>query len=509
METKKTKSVCPECFKEGKVKVIDAKREEEDNAIYLKKTCDKHGDFKSIISNDVEQYEKFQDYWVDSTGVKNGKEVKDGCPHDCGICKDHKSQSVLTNLFVTNRCDLRCSYCFANVGAEGYVYEPSLKQLKKQMLQIRNEKPVGGKALQITGGEPMIRDDILDIIKMAKDVGFTHVQLNTNSIKLSENPDMVKKLREAGCNVLYMSFDGLTEENNPWLEQNKKTIENCRKAGMGIVLVPVVIKGVNDHQLGDIINFALENLDVIRGVNFQPVSFVGKIDKLKDKDRLKQRISFSEVIKNVEEQLDGQLKKEDWYPPSFVRPISKLVESIKGQKQVEFGCSPNCGSATYVFYENGKIIPITDFVDVEGLMEYINKLSKKKGMMKKAKIAGSLMKNIRKYIDKDKSPESFSLSKIITNALTGGNYKDIGKFHKKSLYIGGMWFQDVWNLDLERLERCVIHYSTPEGVIPFCSYNGLNYGQKIRKRNSMSIEEWEEKTGKNLKDDLWKGGRIS
>ncbi|KXB08055.1 hypothetical protein AKJ56_01955 [candidate division MSBL1 archaeon SCGC-AAA382N08] len=101
------------------------------------------------------------------------------------------------------------------------------------------------------------------------------------------------------------------------------------------------------------------------------------------------------------------------------------------------------------------------------------------------------------------------ISKLMLSAITGGDYKSLGKFHRKSLFLGAMWFQDAWNLDINRLKKCVIHYSTPEGIVPFCSYNGINTGQEIRKKHSMSVEEWEEKTGKGLKDDLWDGGAIT
>jgi hypothetical protein len=496
----KTQSICPQCFKEGKINVIGAKRIIENNSVYLIKFCEKHGEFKSIISTNAKQYIDFQKYWIDSTGVENGKPVINGCPFDCGICKNHKSQSVLTNIFVTNRCNLRCSYCFANAGAEGYIYEPSLEEIKKELQLVRNEKPVSSKALQITGGEPTMRDDLLDIIEYAKKIGFAHIQLNTNGILLSENFSMVDKIRKAGCNTVYFSFDGLDKKTNPWLDQSFKFIENCRKADLGVVLVPVVIKGENDHQLGDIIKFALNNLDIIRGVNFQPVSFVGKINE-EDKNK---RISFAEVIQKVEEQTDFAIKTSDWRPPGFVNPISKLIELIKKEPQVEFGCSPNCGAATYLFYENEKIMPITSFLDVDALMKAINEIVNQENKLKRVELLVKITKDIGIFINKDKAPKSIPLVKILVNSLIRGDYSDLAEFHKKSLYIGGMWFQDPWNLDLERLERCVIHYTTPDGVIPFCSYNGLDYGSKIRKNNSISIDDWERKNNKKLKDDLWK-----
>lgn len=503
----KVESVCPECFrKDNEIRKIDARIVEEDGKIWIKKKCPKHGEFRSIVFSDPKLYRRWEKYKV--TG--EGPEEVDATPlSDEKLYPKHLSQSVLTNLFVTNRCNLRCSYCFANSGAEGFVYNPSLDTIRELLKKVREEKPVPSKALQITGGEPTIRDDLFDIIRMSRELGFTHVQLNTNGIKLSESVEYCKKIKEAGVNTIYMSFDGLTKKANPWVEEQKQAVKNCRKAGLGVVLVPVVIKGMNLDQLGDIVLYAKDNVDVVRGVNFQPLSFTGRITGITEEMRKRERVDYAEAFKSIEDKTRGQVTRDDFYPVPFVYPVSRLVETLKGEKQVEFTANPKCGGATYVFVQDGKLIPITRFIDVEGFMKLIDRLSRKKGMLKKAKIAGSLIRNISKYIDQDKAPEGLNLKSILVNVLTKGKYNALGEFHHKSLYIGTMWFQDAWNLNLDRLKRCVIHYTTEEGVVPFCAYNGLNLGKKLRQKHSVSFSGWEKKTGKGMKDDLWKNGPIS
>ncbi len=502
----KTESVCPECFKEGKINRISAVAVDEGSKVFLLKECVKHGKFREIYWDDVRLYKRAMKYFATGRGVSNPGVKGADCPNDCGLCTRHKSQSVLTNLIVTNRCNLRCSYCFANAGAAGYVYEPSIKEIEKMLLQIRNERPVPGKALQVTGGEPTIRDDLIDIIKLSKKVGFTHVQLNTNAVRIADEPELAKKYKAAGVNTVYMSFDGF--KKNPWLETNLRAIETLRKANLGIVLVPTVIKTKNDDELGDIIRFAAKNIDIVRGVNFQPVSFVGRIDKLPEEVRNRERITYSEMIMKVEQQLPS-VKTKDWYPVPFMLPVSRLAENLKGGPQVEFTCHSSCGGATYVFVDNDNIIPITRIVDVEALMKFIDEKSKIKGRLKKARIAASFLKNINKFVNKEKAPKDFELRKLLVNALMGGSYESLRKFHHKSLYIGSMWFQDVWNMHIGRLERCVIHYTTPEGIIPFCAYNGLGYGQKIEKKYGLPVKEWEKRNKKAMVNDLWKGGPVS
>lgn len=505
-------SVCPECYKEGNLETIPAKMVVEDNGeVYLKKECEEHGKFEALYYDDVEIYDKVSQYEPNTKGVSNPQIEGTNCPEDCGLCKRHKSQSVLTNLYVTNRCDLRCSYCFANAGAEGFVYEPSLEQLREQMEAVRNEKPVPSKAIQITGGEPTVRDDVVEIVEMANEMGFSQILVNTNGIKIGDDPELAKELREAGTNTVYLSFDGVSEDTNPWFDQNLKAIENLREAGLGAVLVPVIVNGHNDHEIGDIIEFAKENIDIIRGVNFQPISFVGKIDNVTDERRKEERITYSELIKKAEEQLDEKIKaEEDWYPVPFVKPVSELMEKLKGEEQVEFTTNPNCGVATYAFLnEEDDLIPITEFIDVEGLMDFLKEKSETDGLMSNTRIKLSIMKNLSKFIDNDKAPEGMKIKDLVKSAVLGGTHGSLGKFHLNSLFLGSMWFQDVWNLNIDRLERCVIHYSTPDGIIPFCAYNGLGYGEEIREKHSVPIEEWEEKTGQSIKDDIWEGGPIT
>jgi len=500
-ELEKTYSVCPACYKEGKIRKIPALIVEDGGKVWITKKCDKHGSFKDIYFNDYNLYKRWMKYVV--TG-KPAPDVKTKVFDEPALYDEHKSQSVLTNLLLTNRCDLRCSYCFMNAGASGKVYEPTIEQIRKMLIQARNERPIGSKALQITGGEPTIRDDLLDIVHMAKELGFSHVQVNTNGIKLADDPDFCMQLKEGMVNTIYMSFDGVTKKTNPWIDKNKKAIKNLRKANLKCVLVPVLIGDKNIHEAGKIIRFALDNMDIVRGVNFQPVSFCGRITKIKDEKRDKQRVDYVRMMEEIEKEFDCQISRDDFYPVPFVFPVSKLIELLKGETQVEFTAHPGCGGATYIFVDDDRIIPVTRFIDVDGLLEFIDKESEIKGPLKKLRIASAFLKNIDNFVYYDKAPKGFNLKKLLKDAAIGGSYDSLRGFHYKSLFVGSMWFQDAFNLNVDRLQRCVIHYTTLEGIVPFCAYNGLGIGDKIRDKHSIPIKEWEKKTGKKMKDDLRK-----
>jgi len=504
---RKTKSICPECNK-----ILDATVFERDGKVMISKECPEHGRFEEVYWGSYEMYKKAEKFWHDGKGTKNPNTPGGLCPFSCGLCPAHKSHTALLNIVVTNRCDLQCWYCFFYSKKAGYVYEPTLEQIREMLRTAKREKPVPANAVQITGGEPTLRDDLLDIIKMAKEEGYAHVQLNTNGIRLSQDLELAKKIKEAGVNTLYLSFDGVTPKTNPKNHYElPNAVENCRKAGIGIVLVPTLINTVNDHEIGDMIRFGMENIDIVRGVNFQPISLVGRTPK---REREKFRITIPDAIRKIEEQTNGEISKDDFYTIPSVVPITHLVEAIKQKPQYEFSCSPFCGMATYVFKrDDGKIIPITRFVDVDGFLEYIQCMADEINnsrikQIKKWYVLLKAAKNIGKFIDEEKQPKGLDLKKILINiAKRGGDYNSLGKFHVKSMLIGMMHFQDKFNYDIQRVERCIIHYATPDRkIIPFCAFNVLPeiYRDKIQQEYGISIDEWEKKTGKKLEDDVYK-----
>jgi len=397
------------------------------------------------------------------------------------------------------------SNCFFFAGRVGYVYEPTLKQIDEMVKNLVREKPIKCNAVQITGGEPCLRDDLIEIVKICKKHGIEHIQLNTNGIRLSKDLNLAMKLRESGVRTLYLSFDGVTAKTNPknhW--EIPGVLENCRKAGIGIVLVPTVIKSINDHELGDIIKFGFKNIDIVRAVNFQPVSLVGR---LTNKEREKYRITIPDAIKNIEEQTAGAITKDDFFPVPTAMKISGLVEKLTGKPEYSLSSHFACGMATYVFNANGKLMPITRFIDVEGVLEYFDKIGEEiqKGKSKYMAIAKLLFK-LNSFIDKKKAPKEFNIGKILYNAIVKHNYNALGDFHRKSMMIGMMHFMDKYNYDIERVKRCCIHYALTDGrIIPFCAFNVIPewYRDKNQKSQGISFKEWEKKHGK-LSDALYK-----
>jgi uncharacterized radical SAM superfamily Fe-S cluster-containing enzyme len=484
LKIKNTKSLCPECGKP-----LDAEVYDEDGKVFIKKTCDEHGEFINTYWSDDGLYNRVEKYVPSVTGVDNPCVEDIGpCPSNCGLCSKHETSTVLGLIDVTNRCNLRCPVCFANAAAAGYLYEPTQDEIRQMLRNLRNLKPHPCPAIQYAGGEPTVRKDIVELVKMAKEEGFTHVQIATNGIRLAKRENLAKELKEAGLNTVYLAFDGVTPEpyiNNrgrDLLPDKIQAIENCRKAGLGVVLVPTLVKGINDHQVGDIIKFAFDHSENVYGVNFQPVSFAGRTpaDHVEE-----QRITIPDFVNIIDEVTDSQVSPDAFYPPSFVEPIAEFISLLSGEDsaKVTLNCHEHCGIATYVFREKtegdgkDKLIPITDFIDVDALFDrlkkYNEKLKEGKFGVRKRVLAG-LTTHLPKLIHRSKTPKGLDIVRILLNVFTKGSYDALGDFSKDAMLISCMHFMDPFNFDEDRVKKCVIHYATPDGrIIPFCTFNSM------------------------------------
>lgn len=474
---RETKSLCPQCLK-----TLDATIYERGNVVYIKKTCPIHGAFNDIYWSDYQLYKWAEGYSHEGTPLENPQtEFLKDCLFNCGLCTNHKSHTVLAIIDVTSRCNMACPECFAVAGSTASVYEPTKEQVWQMLTNLRAIKPSPPRGLQYSGGEPTLRDDLPELVRLAKELGFTHVEVNTNGLRIAGDIEYFKRLIDAGVSSFYLQFDSLRPEaikamrKANFLPQKLKVIENARKLGFdSIVLVVTFAKGVNDQDLGELINFAIENSDVIRCVNVQPISFAGRGKNL---DPASYRITISDFMRLAEKQTKGEILVTDFRPVPWPIPIAKAIGAIRGKVYPEFSTAPWCGVATFlVLDEEGGYTPITRLVDVDKFCETIQKADEaaRKGHKTKAQM---LMLGSLRHV-------KFGLLKdLLGGVLIKGTYASLGKFMRKVVMVGAMHFMDRWNMDLYRLERCIIHYATPDPehpIIPFCSYN--NYWRELIER---------------------------
>jgi uncharacterized radical SAM superfamily Fe-S cluster-containing enzyme len=494
---KQTQSLCPDCGT-----LIEATIREDGGKVVMEKHCANHGDFRDIVYSDAKLYLKMEEWtFGDNRGLENPPVTNaTRCPDDCGLCNLHTSHTGLANVDLTNRCNLTCPVCFANANVQGYLYEPDFETVRKMLQALRDEKPVAGRIVQFSGGEPTIYPRFLDVLRMAKDMGFSHTQVATNGIKFTDL-EFAHQCKEAGLHTLYLQFDGVCDEvyrrtrgERLW-DQKMQCIENVKKAGLKIVYVPTIVKGINDHQIGDIIRIALEYIECSSGISFQPVAFTGRIARHELEEK---RFTLSDFAHAVKEQTGIADPYRDWFPLSCVTPFSKLISALRGEETTTLSCHPHCSLGTYLFVDqNRKATPVTQFVDVGPMLQEMDTLARKAGSRKIQFFTKlSAWNNLRKHFHKERAPEGLDFEKFLqtlqglTDKKYGRGDKEKQGFTYRTLMLAGMHFMDSYNYDVERVKRCVIHYAAPNGLIyPFCAYNsGPVYREKIEKQFSVPLE---------------------
>jgi len=481
-----TQSVDERTIKDGKIpKTINAAYVEKNGNVYLLK---ENGTIERIGSmeywNQIKKFEAKENFVATiNTNIKHKIDLA-----SCGLCDEHKNTTALLNIVATNRCDLRCWYCFFYEEKAGFVYEPSIEEIRKQ-IEVASSMNGYTPPIQITGGEPTLRDDLHEIIRVGKELGSPHVQLNTNSvstgIEFFENPEKaverVKKWREAGLNTIYTSFDGVTDKANSNIKNHYEfpfALEAYYNGGVrSIVLVPTVSQ-INLKEMPLITRFAINNIEKgIKGINFQPISLVGFIKK---GDREKLRVVQSDIVYELKKVFG--IGMDAWYP---VPTVAALADVVGREPHVHFYNNEKCGIATYAYVdrEKKKLYPITDFLDVDRFIMDITEMheSRLKKAIFGAKLVpkvikyGSLRKAIaeklKEYVLNDELPNGIKISELLEEIIEKGNYKALGRFHQYFLFFGMMHFQDYYNYDVERVRRCSIHYAAGKRIIPFCTYN--------------------------------------
>lgn len=416
----RTKSVCPDCLF-----VIDAYKVVREGGIYLEKHCAIHGDFSVLIwEGDLASYEAWDQSNKKRDEIPMAKPYDKGCPYDCGLCAAHVRSTCCVLLELTKRCNLRCPICFADAG--GVSPDPTLEEIDAQYALLNRNG--GGFNIQLSGGEPTVRDDLPAIIQLGRKRGFSFFQLNTNGIRLGREEGYAKTLKEAGLNTVFLQFDGTdarvyeTIRGADVFFDKLEAIKNCEKAGLGVVLVPTLVPGVNTDEIGAILEFAESYLPTVRGVHFQPISYFGRYGE----DPPEWRITIPYVLQEIEKQTGGRMQARDFvgggaenaycsFHANYLRDASGNL-STSGRENT--GCC--CGVTS--------------------------------------KQSQEVVAHQWSLRAQEENPDGFA--------------EWLAERHDNTLAISGMLFQDAWTLDLERLRQCYIsEVDGDDKMVPFCAYN--------------------------------------
>jgi len=544
---RETDSLCPKCVPEARQEILDGKRDwkdllhtkvgeikaqiiERDGKILMVKECPIHGKFEDVMAMDTAFFKHLEE-------VFPGRDIRshnDEKLHNHGSSTiKHGRGSVLT-VDLTNRCNMMCDPCFMDANQVGFVHELTWDDIKQLLDNAITIKPKRQMSVQFSGGEPTLSPYFLDAVRYARKVGYTSVQAATNGIEFAKSPEFARQAAEAGLRYLYLQFDGIGNAANSHravgnlFDVKLRAIENAWSAGIDIVPVTTIVNGINNEQVGRIIQFALDNPKKIPFLSFQPVSFTGRDEAVTDERRKAQRYTLSHLAHDVKNQMGFGEPARDWFPISFIGTFSDWSDLTHGPEaawgQLSCGCHPNCGvgMAIMVDKETKEAVPFTAFVNADRLardVARVNDAARGKWMS----IFGMALSLARNY-DSFKSPTHFRIMDLVkkfdkTFGASGKSYGKVDGTRSRAdidqrrsdrwnfLFIAGMWFQDLFNYDFRRTEQCIIPYATQEGEISFCAYNtGIGWRNIIEKMHmTATLTKWYNDNGRH---EIFAGGKA-
>jgi len=541
-----TDSLCPRCVPEIRKQVLDGKLPyeillnekvgeikaqiiERDGKILMVKDCPVHGHFEDVMAVDPAFFQHLEE-------VFPGRDIRahrDEKLHHHGTSTIRHGRGSVLTIDLTNRCNMMCDPCFMDANQVGFVHELTWEEIKTLLDNAISIKPRRQMSVQFSGGEPTLSPYFLDAVRYAREVGYNSVQAATNGIEFAKSPEFCRQAAEAGLRYAYLQFDGIGNAANSHrkvgnlFDVKLRAIHNLHNAGVEIVPVTTIVNGINNEQVGRIIQFALDNPKIISFLSFQPVSFTGRDEEITDERRVAQRYTLSHLAHDVKDQTGLGEPTRDWFPISFISTFSDWADLVHGPSadwgQLSCGCHPNCGigMAVMIDKQTKESAPVTAFLNGDRLARDVAKVNDA-ARGKFLSVVGMALALLRNY-DPFKAPRHFKMTDLLKkfDKTFGATGRDYGKVagdqtladieRRRSdrwnfLFVAGMWFQDLFNYDFRRTEQCIIPYATQEGEISFCAYNtGVGWRNIIEKMHmTATLTKWYEEHGRH---EIFAGGK--
>lgn len=445
-----TRSICPRCRR-----VMDAKILLRENKVYMTKRCPACGPIEALIYGDAEAYVRLGKFNKPGTiPLAYGTEIVEGCPHDCGLCPDHQQHACLGIIEVNSACNMDCPLCFADARPGFSLTLEEVEAMLEDFVRTEGKPEV----VQLSGGEPTIHPQIIEFVEAARRRGIPFVMINTNGKRIAHDDRFLEQLQAAGPSF-YFQFDGFDAEtyrvirgDANLLEEKLRALDRLASAGMHVTLVPAIERGVNDHEIGRILDFAIRHL-AVRGVNFQPAFHAGRH---MHHDPM-QRMTIPDIVQCIESQTGGKFVASDFIPVPC--------------------CFPTCNSVTYAFIDGEKVTPLSRIVNVYDYLDYItNRVmpdfsleikNALEGLWSSSSVSGS-----------QKSAEQLRVS---CQACGLPESLTIGDIAQNMLMVMLQDFMDPWTFNQKNLMKCCKEFLLPGGKqIPFCAYNSVGYREQAR-----------------------------
>ena len=448
-------SICSTCLARVEAKILL-----KDDRVYLEKWCPEHGRERVLIADDADYYRKSREVFIKTPEMPRrfNTEQRWGCPYDCGLCPEHMQHSCLSLIEITDHCNLRCPICYADSGP----HRPGFRDLAtvERMLDAVVANEGEPDVVQISGGEPTLHPDFFAILDAAKRRPIRHLMVNTNGLRIAKEADFAARLKEYEPGFeLYLQFDSLRDEVHQDLrgaklsEVRKRALERLNEHDISTTLVVTVKKGLNDQELGEIVEFALKQ-PCVRGVTFQPIQAAGRLENY---DPARDRLTLSEVRRRI-------LEQTKTFEPDDLIPVP---------------CNPDCLAMAYALKLGDATVPLTRFVSPETLV------AKGRNTIVVERDE-ALRAHVFELFATNHSPESqaCSLSDLLcclpsVQAPQEWNYRNVFR-------ILIMQFIDAYSFDLRAVKKSCVHIAQPDGrLIPFDTFNLFYRDDRVQRLEAL------------------------
>ena len=445
-----TRSICPTCRRP-----VDAQIVLRQQKVYMRKRCPTCGPVEALIYGDAAAYVANARFNKPGTiPLARGTEIDRGCPYDCGLCPDHQQHACLGIIEVNSACNMNCPLCFSTAGPGFSLTIEEVEAMLDDFVRTEGAPEV----VQFSGGEPTIHPHILDFVRAAKARGIPFVMINTNGRRIARDEAFVAELANLRPS-LYFQFDGFDAATSQALrgeadlvDDKLRALDRLAAAGLNVTLVPAIERGVNEHEIGRIVDLAVRH-PAVRGINFQPAFHAGRHAA---HDPMA-RITIPDIIAHVEAQTGGRFVASDFIPVPC--------------------CFPTCNAVTYAFIDGDRVTPLPRIVNVHDYLDYLtNRVMPDFGLEIKGALEG--LWSSSSVAGSDKSAANLGISCQACGLPEG---LTVGDLAKQMIMIMVQDFMDPWTFNQKNLMKCCKEFLLPGGKqIPFCAYNSVGYREQAR-----------------------------
>jgi uncharacterized radical SAM superfamily Fe-S cluster-containing enzyme len=476
-------SLCPKC--DGKTSSLIIER---DGKIYQSSQCFEHGATESLLFSDAALYHKLEAWNQLLFQGSSGNPQSRAAGGDTEQHPMSLNPPTLGIIDLTNVCNYQCPLCFAGNGDRHLSYFLSVDTVRKMLDALLRRSGARCRNIQFSGGEPTLHPEFPQILRLAREMGFTHIQVATNGSRFID-ADYVFQCEEMGLHTLYLQFDAMNDDvylklrGRRLLDEKIAIVGNISKTNMRIVLVPTIAAPINVDQIGPIFNFALEYSRHITGISIQPAALIGRVGIDHHGNN---QFNLADMALEFGRQTGLTQFPDDWFPLSAVSMITQGVEKLRGEPLPNPACNAHCSLGTYFYIDAAKTpVCINRFLDMDRFLKTIGRLSPNRsgGGLRQRISHITELQALANCFDKRGAPKGLTFRRLI-RSLDGWEDKSCGRapaWYEKGfngMFVAGMHFMDSHNYNFRRVHRCIIQYVTTSGdLIPFCSYNA---GPRLR-----------------------------